>query len=506
MRSIRPTSHLFRSFAAKFATLILIFLTVPVILYFQFLSVDQEKNRMLQFNSEKQGRLIARAILPMLEGFDGKSFARLGEALERLNDGSLRTKLLYRPNTVAGRDNFFYVGSSPVSAPEYLEQELRQLIGTGVIEQLRHSCKGNLPLARRFINPAGREEVLTSLIPVTTASGCWILMTSQSTDEILNTSLGRPYWMTPQVQIAASIYVLMAFLVMYLFLEVWRGLRQFEKLARDIRNDSASGMSFSDMNKLPELKDVAVEFDRMVHSLQSSAELLRRAANENAHAFKTPIAVISHSLDRIRRAIPAEEEKGRRAADLVEQAVERLDGLVSASRRLDEAAAESLDPPRDRIDLSGLLGRMVDAYSETLPEGNVRFVHHIDPGVNVLGGDDLLETVLENLLDNAVSFSPKGGEIRVDLTRDGRWAELTVSDQGPGVDPDGLDRIFERYFSHRPVRTGPEQGNMWLDVESHSGIGLWIVRRNIEAIDGTVAAHNRVGGGLKMAVRLPLAR
>jgi len=294
---------------------------------------------------------------------------------------------------------------------------------------------------------------------------------------------------------------------MYLFLEVWRGLRQFEKLARDIRNDAASGMSFSDMNKLPELKDVAVEFDRMVHSLQSSAELLRRAANENAHAFKTPIAVISHSLDRIRRAMPPEEEKGRRAADLVEQAVERLDGLVSASRRLDEAAAESLDPPRERIDLSAILGRMVEAYAETLPEGSVRFVDHIEPRISVLGGDDLMETVLENLLDNAVSFSPKGGEIRVELRRDGRFAELTVADRGPGVDPDGLDRIFERYFTHRPLQVADaDQGNMWIDVESHSGIGLWIVRRNIEAIDGTVAAHNRVGGGLKMTIRLPLAR
>lgn len=498
---------MFRSFAAKFATLILIFLTVPIILYFQFLSVDQEKNRMLSFNAEKQGHLISRAIMPLLENFDGKSFNRLGEALQRMNDGSLRTKLLFRPNQVAGKDNFFYVGSSPISPIEYLEQELRKLIGTGVISQLRHTCKGKLPVARRFTNPAGRQEVLTALIPVTTSAGCWILMTSQSTDAILSTSLGRPYWMTPQVQIAASIYVLMAFLVMYLFLEVWRGLRQFEKLARDIRTDASAGTSFTEMNELPELKDVAVEFDRMVHSLQSSAELLRRAANENAHAFKTPIAVISHSLDRIRRAIPKEEEKGHRATELVEQAVERLDGLVSASRRLDEAAAESLNPPRDRVGVSMMLGRMVEAYAEALPEGSVRFVDHIEPGITITGGDDLLETVLENLMDNAISFSPKGGEIRVELRRDGRWAELTVADRGPGVTEDDEDRIFERYFTQRPLhQESEEEGNMWLDVESHSGIGLWIVRRNIEAVDGTVTARNRVGGGLKIIIRLPLSR
>jgi two-component system sensor histidine kinase ChvG len=82
-----------------------------------------------------------------------------------------------------------------------------------------------------------------------------------------------------------------------------------------------------------------------------------------------------------------------------------------------------------------------------------------------------------------------------------------VDDEGPGVDPANLDRIFERYFSHRePGRGMPEdEAAAHQAGAAHFGIGLWIVRRNIEAFGGRVRAENRPTGGLRMTVALPLA-
>jgi two-component system sensor histidine kinase ChvG len=98
-----------------------------------------------------------------------------------------------------------------------------------------------------------------------------------------------------------------------------------------------------------------------------------------------------------------------------------------------------------------------------------------------------------------VSFSPPGSEILVHLTRDGTFAQLTIADQGPGVPAEQLERIFERYHSER----GPEAAGD--AASSYFGIGLWISRRNIEAMRGTIVAENRNPHGLAVHVRLPLA-
>jgi two-component system sensor histidine kinase ChvG len=110
----------------------------------------------------------------------------------------------------------------------------------------------------------------------------------------------------------------------------------------------------------------------------------------------------------------------------------------------------------------------------------------------------MVETVIENLLDNAVSFSPDGESIGVRLEARGGLAELLIGDSGPGVAAENITRIFDRYFSQRmPPRIDGH--------DTHFGIGLWIARRNVEALDGTIHAENRRPNGLLMRVRLPLA-
>jgi two-component system, OmpR family, sensor histidine kinase ChvG len=107
--------------------------------------------------------------------------------------------------------------------------------------------------------------------------------------------------------------------------------------------------------------------------------------------------------------------------------------------------------------------------------------------------------VIENLFENALSFSPEGASVGVRLeVRDG-MAELLIGDSGPGVSAEHLERMFDRYFSYRPASEGPSEGQV------HFGIGLWVARRNVEALGGTIMAENRAPHGLLMRVKLPLA-
>jgi two-component system sensor histidine kinase ChvG len=308
-----------------------------------------------------------------------------------------------------------------------------------------------------------------------------------------------------EVRVAAAIYVVMAILTLAAFLSIRRAILRFRQLARDLRIGDAGDVSFASQNELVELSGVAEEIDRLIQTLRASADGIRNAAEDNAHAMKTPIAIMRQSLEPLKRIVPAGEARGRRAITVLETSIDRLDQLVSTARRMDEAMAELLDPPRQRVDLSRLLARMVVAYGTVVESRGLKLGSSLEDNVIVRASEDLLETVVENIVDNSISVSPKGGRINVTLRRNSRWADMTITDEGPGVPAEDLERIFERRFSNRPA-DDTEMSAASVEAQSvHAGIGLWIVRRNIEAIGGRVGAKNNPAGGLVMTIQVPLA-
>lgn len=102
---------------------------------------------------------------------------------------------------------------------------------------------------------------------------------------------------------------------------------------------------------------------------------------------------------------------------------------------------------------------------------------------------------MENLLDNAVSFSPPGGAIGIALSQVDDRLSIRVSDEGPGIPFDAREQVFERFHSLRPAGE---------DFGQHSGLGLAIARTIIEAHDGTLRAHDAPGGGACLEIMLPL--
>ncbi|HLW28925.1 MAG TPA: HAMP domain-containing sensor histidine kinase [Kiloniellales bacterium] len=504
----RTLARVWRSLAAKLLILLAIFVAVPVVLYGPFRLADEERNTLLLQSVQQQGWLVGRSLRPYLERFQGNDASVLQETIADLGSEGVKVRLLLRPSEAAGSNSFFLVASTDRLDTQAMERELEQLIATDVLHTLEETCEGQQPLATRYVSPDGEVEVLTSITPVNGQRGCWAIVTAHSTSELLSATLGRPYWQLPEVRLAAAIYVLMAVVVITLFLGLWISLRRFASLAEKIRaRNVEQGASFAKMNRMPELAGVAEEFDRMVANLEQSAREIRYAAEENAHALKAPLAVISQSVELLRRAVSKDNERGQRALQLVEQSVVRLDALVAAARHMEETVAELMNPPRERLDLSRLLSRLIAPYAVgACGNATVRVVSDLEPGIEILASNDLVDTVVENLLDNAVSFSPPGGEVRIALYRQKQMAILTVEDRGPGVPPEDLERIFERNYSNRPRSASDGELAHPSGIKlPNFGIGLWVVRRNIEAIGGSVRAMNREGGGLRVEVEIPRA-
>jgi len=115
----------------------------------------------------------------------------------------------------------------------------------------------------------------------------------------------------------------------------------------------------------------------------------------------------------------------------------------------------------------------------------------VEPGMVVHTGSTRVRHTRKMVLELLASS--------VDLSTTDGMAELLIADSGPGVSAENLERMFDRYFSHRPAGDGPSDGQV------HFGIGLWVARRNVEALGGTIMAENRAPNGLLMRVKLPLA-
>jgi two-component system sensor histidine kinase ChvG len=484
------------SLTTKTVLLAVIYGVVPVILYGQFRSAYEESQKLLLRSVRDEGRAISESLLPWLKTADSGALPELGHQLARFAGEVTTIKVLFAP--VGTNGGFYYVGSWPAVSAQNLAAERETLARQGVLDRLARNCRGEMPFSLIYHRPSGGAEIVTAVTPLSTPAGCWAVVASFSADAFPSAHLGEPYWATPSVRLAAGIYLAMAIITFSTLLGVRSGLSRFARRARRIREEGPDAGSFGEQAQLPELADVAAEFDRMVEALNRSAADIRQAAEDNAHAFKTPIATIRHSLEPLRRALPADNPRAQRALGVVESALDRLDGLIASARRLDEATADLLAKPQVPVDLERVIGRMVQTRSLILPNPKLTIIADLTPGIFVLGSEEMIETVLENLLDNAVSFSPPEGRILIRLTRDGRHAHIVVSDDGPGIPAERLERIFDRYHSERR----PEAAN---ETSSYFGIGLWIARRNVEVMGGTITAENHEPHGLTIRVRLPPA-
>jgi two-component system sensor histidine kinase ChvG len=145
---------------------------------------------------------------------------------------------------------------------------------------------------------------------------------------------------------------------------------------------------------------------------------------------------------------------------------------------------------------------MLPTYEAMLAEQGKRLIVSVAPRVMAYANEDVMEPVIENLLENAASFTPEGGAIEIRLHVEGDKACLRVLDQGPGVLPGHLPRIFERAVSFRDETPGDTMTELAPSL-GHQGLGLWIVKRNVEGLGGTVSARNRARGGFEVIVSLP---
>lgn len=286
-------------------------------------------------------------------------------------------------------------------------------------------------------------------------------------------------------------------------------LRRLALAADRVRAGSARQLDLPGLHKRrDEIGDLARSLESMTSTLFERIVANERFAADVAHELKNPLTSIRSAVETAER-VQHDPEARERLRQVIAQDVRRLDRLITDISNASRMEAQIAREGDARIDLPRLLSDIASSY-----EGQQ------GAPVVVLGAGERLAQqpvrglqgpmgqVFRNLIDNARSFSPPEGSVRVSLHPSGErpfdnadGIEVRVEDDGPGIPPDKLEKIFDRFYSDRPA--GSAFGN-------NSGLGLSIARQIVEAHGGTLQAENRAGPdgtrvGARFVVRLPLA-
>src|SRR3984957_17927744 len=251
-----------------------------------------------------------------------------------------------------------------------------------------------------------------------------------------------------------------------------------------------------------EIGDLSRSLREMTNALWLRMSAIESFASDVAHEIKNPLSSLRSAVETAVRI--DDPVKQQRLLAIILDDVERLSRLITdisdASRVDAELSRDVMEP----TDLAAMLRALVDIHETTRPEGTAHVVLSLPEwrrGFVVSGIESRLSQVFLNLISSAVSFSPPGSAIRVRAREDGRAILVTVEDDGPGIPPDTLTTIFERFYTERPAAE---------KFGTHSGLGLSISKQIVEAHRGRIWAENRHDAtgavcGARFLIRLPEA-
>lgn len=314
------------------------------------------------------------------------------------------------------------------------------------------------------------------------------------------------------IMIFCTVLSLTVLLSLYLARTIIRPLQKLAGAVRAVKQEQTlavglgGGAAALAKRAIPDLTARGDELGELSHALREmTAELATRLsaterfAADVAHELKNPLTSLRSAVETAERV--TDPAKQQRLLQLIHDDVGRMDRLItdiaSASRldaELSRAATTPLDIGLMLQLLTGLYAPHDDA-ADTVPVQ----LDSVSEKLLVQGVEERLLQVFRNLVDNARSFTPPSGSVRLAAVRDGAIVQVTVDDDGPGIPPGKLEEIFERFYSERPSAEKFGQ---------HSGLGLSIARQIISAHGGAIWAENRVDAagkiiGARFTVRLP---
>ncbi len=372
-----------------------------------------------------------------------------------------------------------------LTGPDALFEDVRLALGGTVIRKVRVTEAGGLFLSVAV--PVQRyKQVLGALM--LSVEGADI---DASVREVRFEILGM-------FAVTLGITILLS---LYLAGTITRPIQRLATAAEQVRASHSRRETIPDFGRRrDEIGDLSRSLKAMTEDLWARMDAIERFAADVAHEIKNPLTSLRSAVETAARL--DDPERRQRLMAIIIDDVARLNRLITDISDASRVDAELSREDRGPIDIAQALSALAEVYAATAEErGGPAVLAEVEEGVDlvVAGQEGRLIQVLRNLVENARSFSPPNGTVRLQARQDGTAIVISVEDDGPGL-PDGkLEAVFDRFYSERPE--GEKFG-------THSGLGLSISKQIIEAHDGLIRAENRRSAsgdviGARFIVRLP---
>jgi len=292
--------------------------------------------------------------------------------------------------------------------------------------------------------------------------------------------------------ISISIVIFSVFAVAFI---VWTLMRRVKLIIEGIKLVREGQYGYRiEISGNDELALLGDEFNSLTERLRETEEIRRRFVADASHELKTPLASIRLLSDSILQNEDIERETIKEFVSDIGMEAERLSrttGKLMTLTRLDSDLQEEYA----KVDMKESVEAALRMLKPLAQSRGLTLTANLDDGCYVRATDDATHTIIYNLIENAIKYNKPDGSLAVRLKVEEKYVVLTVDDRGVGIPEEDIDHVFDRFYRVDKARSREAGG---------SGLGLAIVQDTVRGLGGKVSAANRVGGGVRLQVRLNL--
>ncbi len=470
--------------------------------------------------------------------YDGRNWSARaeGETLEgeeANEEAPTRERFLYRLASLPVRimRNYLLPPPPPIESGDFY-QGVDRLLGS----EVQTALEGRYGAATRISTGGQISVTLYSALPVlgeyqVKGKGViGVVLVSQSSYRILQDlyNLRLDIFKIFLLSLLATILI-----SIFLSLTISQPLKNLSRKAEEIFTPGGKFRGrFLTRGGKDEIGKLATSLDKLTERLREHIAFIESFAADVSHELKNPIASIRSAAEVADGLIISEQSDRqtdpvtiKRFLSVIQGETARMESLISSIREISKIDARLDEEARERIDLVPLIRQTVERFQLQAESKNITFRLHFPESAATISPNafyvhatpERIIQVLENLVANAVSFSPEGGRVSIDVSTHKRQAvphgkgevtvHLVVSDEGPGVPEEILDNIFLRFFTYRRKDHADAGKDNFYDRDEfhtqHTGLGLAIVKAIVKGYGGSITAGNNPSGGARFTVILP---